>query len=88
MTHISVDPYAWLTPIYAQLRATPGFARLAPSSQFLELCRAATEHSPPKAEAMREWHPAAQSAVLNARFGVGPRMIGDTARTRADVQGL
>ena len=64
MTHISVDPYAWLKPIYAQLRATPAFARLAPASQFLELCRAATEHSPRKAEAMREWHPEAQSALL------------------------
>ena len=37
MTHISVDPYAWLKPIYAQLRANPAFARLAPVSQFLEL---------------------------------------------------
>ena len=36
ITHISVDPYAWLKPIYAQLRATPAFARLAPVSQFLE----------------------------------------------------
>ena len=54
MTHISVDPYAWLKPIYAQLRANPTFARLAPVSQFLELCRAANEYSPRKAEAMRE----------------------------------
>jgi hypothetical protein len=57
MTHISVDPYAWLKPIYAQLRANPAFARLPPVSQFLELCRAATEHSPSKAEAMRECIP-------------------------------
>jgi hypothetical protein len=39
MTHISVDPYAWLKLIYAQLRANPAFAHLAPVSQFLELCR-------------------------------------------------
>ena len=64
MRRVSVDPYAWLKPIYAQLRANPAFARLAPVSQFLELCRAATDHSPPKAEAMREWHPAAKSALL------------------------
>ena len=64
MTHISVDPYAWLKPIYAQIRADPAFARLALSSQFLELCRAAAEHSSRKAEAMRDWHPAAQSALL------------------------
>ena len=64
MTYISVDPYAWLKPIYAQLRANPAFSCLAPVSQFLELCRAATEQSPRKAEAMREWHPAARSALL------------------------
>jgi hypothetical protein len=45
-----VDPYAWLKPMYAQLRANPAFARLAPVSQFLELCRAAHEQSPRKAE--------------------------------------
>jgi hypothetical protein len=64
MTHINVEPYAWLRPIYAELRANSAFARLAPASQFLELCRAATEHSSAKAEVMREWNPAAQSALV------------------------
>ena len=64
MTHISVDPYAWLKPLYAQLRANPAFARLAPASQFSELCRAASDQSPRKAEAMREWNATTQSALL------------------------
>lgn len=61
---VSVDPYAWLKPSYARLRSDPGFARLAPASQFAELCRAASEHSAPKAASMREWNATTQAALL------------------------
>ena len=48
------------TPSIVPIRHSRARAR----QSVFELCRAATEYSPRKAEAMREWHPAAQSALL------------------------
>ena len=64
MFRVSVDPYAWLKPIFARLAADPAFGRLAPAHQYAELCRAAAEHSAPKAASMREWDAEAQRALL------------------------
>jgi hypothetical protein len=47
VTRVSIDPYAWLNPIYARLRSDPAFARLAPAL-YAELCRAALEVAAPK----------------------------------------
>lgn len=61
---LTSDPHAWLRPIFATLRADAGFALLAPSHQFAQLCHAVAKDYPAQAASMREWSPTAQGGLL------------------------
>jgi hypothetical protein len=65
MPHTSdPDPHAWLRPYYGRLQSIHAFNLLSPAHQFEQLRQAVAPEHPVEAEQMREWSPAAQTALM------------------------
>ena len=58
------DPHAWLRPYYGRLQSIHAFNLLSPAHQFEQLRQAVAPEHPVEAEQMREWSPAAQTALM------------------------